>query len=160
MSQSAPSIDDRTLTLSRVIKAPRTAVWRCWTEPDLLVQWFTPPPWRTLSAELDVRPGGSNLVVMGGPDGQEVPHRGIYLDVVPQQRLVLTDAYVSAWVPSANPFSTVVLTLSDAGPGETHYDARVLHWTSEAREQHETKGFHEGWGQATRQLEALAQKLD
>ena len=58
------------LTLSRLIPAPRAAIWRCWTEPELLKQWFCPKPWGVSHAELDVRPGGSSVIVMRGPEGQ------------------------------------------------------------------------------------------
>jgi uncharacterized protein YndB with AHSA1/START domain len=154
----APS-SDRELVLARVIDAPREKVWRCWTEPHLVTQWFAPKPWTTPRAEMDVRPGGSSLVVMAGPDGNEFPNPGLFLDVVPNEKLVFTDAFTSAWEPSARPFMTVVLTFEDEGSGKTRYIARVKHWTAEAREEHEKMGFHEGWGICTDQLEALAKSL-
>src|SRR5690242_18948584 len=61
----------RELSLTRIIDAPREKVYRAWTIPELLKQWFAPQPWPTPHAELDVRPGGANLVVMRGPQGQE-----------------------------------------------------------------------------------------
>lgn len=156
---AAPATAGRELILTRLIRAPRRAVFRAWTEPALLTQWFAPKPWTTPSAELDVRPGGSNLVVMRGPDGTEFPNRGVYLEVVPDERLVMTDAYTHAWEPAEKPFMTVVLTFADAGDGATAYTARVLHWTAADREAHEKMGFHEGWGKCTDQLEALARSL-
>jgi uncharacterized protein YndB with AHSA1/START domain len=108
--------------------------------------------------EVDVRPGGTSHMIFRGPDGQEFPNRGVYLEVVPDERLVFTDAYTEAWVPSAKPFMTGVLTLSDEAGG-TRYTAHVLHWSEEDRAQHEERGFHEGWGKATDQLEALARTL-
>lgn len=149
---------DRELVLTRLIDAPREKVFRAWTDPELLKQWFAPLPYTTPKAELDVRPGGSNLVVMRGPDGQEMPNRGVYLEVVLNERLVFTDAFVSAWEPSEKPFMTVVLTFEDEAAG-TRYTARVRHWTVADRETHEKMGFHQGWGQCTDQLAALAAKL-
>lgn len=149
---------DRELVLTRLIDVPRAKLYRAWTEPALLVQWFTPPPWTTTRAELDVRPGGASLVVMRGPDGTEVPNRGVYLEVVPNERLVFTDAFVAAWEPSARPFMTAIVTFADEGGG-TRYTARVRHWTVADREAHEKMGFHEGWGRATDQLAALAATL-
>ncbi len=107
--------------------------------------------------ELDVRPGGSNLVVMRGPDGNEFPNRGVYLEVVENERLVFTDAYTKAWEPSEKPFMTVILTFEDHG-GKTKYTARVCHWTVADRETHEKMGFHQGWGQCADQLAALVTK--
>ncbi len=149
---------DRELVLTRLIDVPREKLWRCWTEPKLIVQWFTPPPWQTVHAETDVRPGGASYVLMKGPDGQEMPNRGVYLEVVRNERLVFTDAYTRAWEPSAKPFFTGVLTF-DNEEGKTRYTARVLHWTREDCETHEKMGFHQGWGIATDQMAALARTL-
>jgi uncharacterized protein YndB with AHSA1/START domain len=149
---------ERELVLTRLIDAPRETLYRAWTEPDLLKQWFAPLPWTTPAAELDVRPGGANLVVMRGPDGQEFPNRGVYLEVVRNERLVFTDAYIHAWEPSQRPFMTVILTFENEG-GKTRYTARVRHWTVAAREEHEKMGFHGGWGRCADQLAALVAKI-
>lgn len=162
MSQSTASAapaSDRTLTLTRVLNAPREKLYRAWTEPALITQWFTPPPFVTTSAALDVRAGGSSLIVMRGPDGTEYPNPGIYLEVVPNERLVFTDAFVRAWEPSEKPFMTAEITFADAGDGKTLYTARVQHWSVADKDSHEKMGFHEGWGVATSQLEALAQRI-
>lgn len=156
---AAAAADDRTLVVTRDIAVPREKLYRCWTEPAVLQRWFTPPPWKTTRAELDVRPGGANLVVMQGPAGEEMPNRGVYLEVVPNERLVFTDAYVRAWEPAAKPFMTVVLTFDDLGQGRTRYTARVLHWTKADRDAHEAMGFDAGWGQSTNQLAELAATL-
>jgi uncharacterized protein YndB with AHSA1/START domain len=152
-NETSPS-SDRELILTRLIDAPREKVFRAWTDPNLLKQWFAPLPWTTPLAELDVRPGGACLVVMRDPEGHEFPNRGVYLEVVPNERLVFTDAYTEAWEPSEKPFMTVIATFEDQG-GKTRYTARVRHWTVADREAHEKMGFHEGWGRCTDQLAAL-----
>jgi uncharacterized protein YndB with AHSA1/START domain len=151
--------DPRDLMLSRDIAATPAQLYRCWTEPALICQWFCPPPWTVSHAELDVRPGGRSLVMMRGPDGQEVPNPGVYLEVVPNRRLVGTDAFVRAWEPSAKPFMTLVLTFDDLGDGRSRYTAVARHWTLEDKQAHEAMGFHQGWGIATDQLAALAATL-
>jgi uncharacterized protein YndB with AHSA1/START domain len=148
------SVADRELVLTRIINVPREKVYRAWTDPEQLKQWFAPKPWTTSEARLDVRPGGANLIVMRSPEGQEFPNRGVYLEVVPNQRLVFTDAYVEAWQPSEKPFMTVILTFEDED-GKTKYSAHVRHWTVADKEQHEKRGFHEGWGRCADQLVAL-----
>lgn len=70
---------DRELVLTRDIDAPREKLFRAWTQPELLKQWFAPLPFTTPHAELDVRPGGSSVIVMRGPDGTDYPNRGVYL---------------------------------------------------------------------------------
>lgn len=153
---------DRELVLTRLINAPREKVYRAWTEPELLKQWFAPKPYTTPVVEIDVRPGGSAYFVMRGPDGKDLPNRGVYLEVVPNAKLVSTDAYVKAWEPSEKPFMTLILTFEDEGgpgSGKTRYTARVRHWTVADREAHEKMGFHEGWGLCTDQLEAVVAKI-
>jgi len=154
---TSPSTD-RELVLTRLIDAPRETLYRCWTEPALLKQWFAPKPYETPVVEVDVRTGGANLIVMRGPDGQDMPNRGMYLEVVPNERLVFTDAFTEAWQPSAKPFMTAILTFEPQGD-KTLYTARVRHWTVEDREAHEKMGFHQGWGICTDQLAALAATL-
>jgi len=149
---------DRELVLTRLINAPREKVYRAWTDPELLKQWFAPKPYTTPVVEIDLRPGGSAYFVMRGPDGQDLPNRGVYLEIVPNERLVSTDAYVKAWEPSEKPFMTMILTFEDEG-GKTRYTARVRHWTVADRETHEKMGFHEGWGLCTDQLAALVATL-
>lgn len=154
-TDNAQKSSDRELVLTRVINAPREKVYQAWTQPELLKQWFTPRPWTTPIVETDVRPGGASLFVMRGPDGNEFPNRGVYLEVVPNERLVFTDAYTEAWEPAEKPFMTVVLTFEDAGAGQTKYTARARHWTVADREAHEKMGFHPGWNKATDQLAEL-----
>ena len=150
--------DPRDLVLTRLIPVPRRALWRAWTEPELLKRWFAPKPYTTPTAELDVRPGGASRIVMRSPEGQDLPNPGVYLEVVPEERLVVTDAYTSAWVPSPKPFLTVILTFADEAGG-TRYTARARHWTLEDRAAHEAMGFDQGWGQCADQLEELAKSL-
>jgi uncharacterized protein YndB with AHSA1/START domain len=156
-AESTPS-SDRELLITRMIDAPREKVYRAWTEAELLKQWFAPLPYTTPSAILDVRPGGSSVIVMRGPDGNDFPNAGTYLEVVKNERLVFTDAYTKAWEPSQKPFMTVILTFENVG-GKTKYTARVRHWTVADREAHEKMGFHQGWGQCADQLAALVAKL-
>lgn len=151
-------ISERELVLTRLIDAPREKLFKAWTDPALLKQWFAPHPYTTPVAELDVRPGGASLIVMQGPDGRQIPCPGVYLDVVENERLVFTDAYTSAWEPSGKPFMTAIITFEDEG-GKTRYTARVRHWTVADRETHEKMGFHEGWGQCADQLAELAARL-
>ena len=146
------------LVLTRLIDAPAATLFRCWTEPALIKQWFAPLPYTTTAAEVDPRLGGANLVVMRSPDGQDMPCPGTYLEIVPNRKLVFTDAYTGDWQPSGKPFMTVILTFEEED-GRTRYTARVRHWSAEDKKAHEEMGFHAGWGQCTDQLAALAKTL-
>lgn len=155
--KTTTSASDRELTLTRLIEAPRERVFQACTDPELMKQWFAPRPYTTPVVQIDVRPGGAMNIVMRGPDGAEIPCPGVYLDVVPNERLVTTDAFVRAWEPSEKPFITVIWTFEAVGASRTKYTARVLHWSVADREAHEKMGFHQGWTQCAEQLAALVE---
>jgi len=148
------------LKIELILDAPKEKLYRGWTEPELMKQWFAPKPWTTPHAENDVRPGGASLVVMRSPEGQEFPNAGQYLEVIPNRKIVFTDAFTGNWVPKEGaPFFVGELTFEDAGPGKTKYTAIARHWTAEAKQQHEQMGFVPGWTQCARQLEEVAKAL-
>lgn len=147
------------LVLTRVIDVPREKLFKCWTTPELLPLWFCPPPWKVSHAKMDIRAGGSSLVTMQGPNGEVFDNPGVYLEVIENEKLVFTDAYTEAWVPSAKPFMTAIVTFEDLGGGKTRYTATARHWTAEDKATHEQMGFHEGWGVAADQMAALAATL-
>lgn len=151
--------NDLELVLTRIMNVPREKLFRAWTDPEVMTRWFAPAPWTTPHAETDVRPGGSSLVVMRDPDGNDYPSRGVYLDVVENERIVFTDAFTEAWVPSEKPFFTGEITFEDLGDGRTRYTARARHWNAEDKKAHEEMGFHEGWGLCADQLEKVAATL-
>lgn len=148
------------LVIELTLDAPKEKLYRCWTEADLLKKWFAPKPWTTPKAELDMRAGGASVITMRSPEGQEVPNPGVYLEVVPNRKLVFTDAFTAGWVPKDGaPFMVGEVTFEDAGPGKTKYIAKARHWTAEAKAQHEKMGFVPGWTMCARQLEELAKTL-
>lgn len=152
-------ISERELVLTRVMNVPREKLFRAWTDTEVLKKWFAPLPWTLPQAEFDVRPGGICRIVMRSPEGQDMPCPGVFLEVVKNEKLVMTDAFVNAWEPSTNAFNVATITFEDLGGGKTRYTARVHHWSVEGRKKHEEMGFHEGWAQCTDQLEAVASKL-
>lgn len=147
------------LRYEHLLDAPRANVWCCWTEPELLARWFGPRAWTTEVRLLEPRPGGTSHIVVHGPNGERTDGVAVFLEADPEQRLVFTNAFAPGWIPSSRPavvpFMTTIVEMSDAD-GRTRYVVRALHWTEEARRQHSEMGFHEGWAEATSQLEALA----
>lgn len=150
-----PKLD---LVFERVVDAPRDLVWAAWTTPEYLKKWFTPAPWTTAECEIDLRPGGIFRTLMRSPEGQDYPHTGCYLEVVPNERLVWTEMLEAGFRPAAGPKEvpafTAVITLAAQGSG-TKYTALVMHRDEAGRAQHEEMGFHDGWGAAFEQLVAF-----
>ena len=146
------------LNISRLVDLPPEKLYRCWTEPKLLMQWFTPAPWKTVECEIDLRVGGAFNTRMQGPNGEDVPNRGVYLEIVPDRKLVFTDAFQSGWLPSGKPFAVLTITFEKEG-SQTRYSGRVRHWTEADYQDHLDMGFHQGWHTALDQLIDVAKKL-
>lgn len=143
------------LSITRLIDAPREAVWRAYT--DHLAEWWCPRPWSVEIVEQDMRPGGRSAMIMRGPNGEESPQDGVYLEVVPMERIVFTDAFTAGWHPQG-PFIVGIMEFADADGG-TRYTASARHWSAEAKAQHEAMGFIEGWGKVAEQLEEVAKRI-
>ena len=146
------------LSFTRVLKAPRRLIWECWTTPRHIQAFFVPRPHRVTACEIDLRAGG-RFDTTFEVDGNLMENRGVYLEVVPEEKLVFTDAYTEGWKPAPDPFMTAILILEDAGDGATRYTAIARHRSPESRQAHETMGFMEGWGTVATQLEACARGL-
>lgn len=144
-----PELD---LTISRVIAAPRSAVWEAWTDPAKFEQWWVPAPARCRVVDMDLVPGGSFLTQISENDGPFEAHiTGCFLAVDELERIVFTNSLVAGWRPAEHPFMTAVITLADH-PGGTEYLARVMHGTVADRDSHEQLGFYDGWGTVIGQL--------
>jgi len=81
------------IRLERIIDAPRERVWKAWTTPDQLAQWFAPKPFKLIVGKMDFCPGGRFKMAMRGPDGNDFPFAGTYREIVPPERLVWTGEF-------------------------------------------------------------------
>lgn len=147
---STTSISDRELVIVREFAAPRALVWRVWTEPAHVAQWFGPRGFNTTVTQSDLRTGGKWRYVMHAPDGSEFPFHGVNKEVVPLEKIVSTDEFEGEYetkLPGVDlPKGMVVTTLfEDAGPGKTRVTIRVLHPTAEDKKKHEAMGVVAGW---------------
>lgn len=159
MKSTCERPDETTLLTRCELAAPRAAVWRCWTEPDLLKQWFCPKPWSVAEADLDLRPGGRMNVVMAGPGGERIPMAGVWLEIAEGERLTFTDSFTEGFRPAPEPFMTGFVRFEDSDDGGTRMTWGARHATAAATEKHLEMGYEAGWQAAAAQLEALAQGL-
>lgn len=88
--------DRRTMFITRVFDAPLEKVWRAWTEPALIRQWWGPEHFTSPVAEVDFRVGGKYLFAMRDPDGNDYWSTGEYVEIVPMERIVYTDSFADA----------------------------------------------------------------
>jgi uncharacterized protein YndB with AHSA1/START domain len=150
---------ERDLEISRIIKAPRAAVWAAWSQPEQFAQWWVPHPEVCRIVTMDLRPGGGMVTEIATSAGGEFgPHmNACYLDVIEGRRIVFTNALTGGWRPAEQPFITAVITLDDHDLG-TAYRAVVMHKDLETRNTHQELGFYDGWGTVTAQLAALLER--
>jgi len=163
MPQPSP-LSDRELTISRETHVPREKLYAGWTTPELLPKWFCPKPWYVSGVKLALRPGGTSEMTFHGPNGESIPNTDVYLELVPNEKIVFTSAFQAGWEP--RPQSDIPTDFMFVGTvrfeklpnGGTRYTARVVHWTKEACERHRAMGFEQGWGIAFDQLVDLVGK--
>ncbi|MCU1551538.1 MAG: polyketide cyclase [Glaciihabitans sp.] len=150
---------DLDLTLQRVIRAPRAVVWRAWTDPSRLAQWWTPAPTISRIERLDLHPGGGFVTLMSDDGDKFVPHTdAVFLVVEDEQRLVFTNAVDSAWRPAVPlPVAMTAEIIFGEHPDGTDYRVVVRHGDPAARARHEHLGFFDGWGSVTDALVAIVE---
>src|ERR1700757_507685 len=105
---------ERELVITRVFDAPRSLVFRVWTDPEHLARWWGPKDFTTVSCHMDVRPGGTWFRKMRAPDGSEERRRGIYREILEPERLAFTYASEDA---EGNPGHETLVTVTFADLG-------------------------------------------
>jgi uncharacterized protein YndB with AHSA1/START domain len=148
-----PTLD---LVLEREVDVPPELVWKAWTTPELVKQWFAPKPYETPQCEIDLRPGGQFRSVMRSPEGDEFDNVGCFLEVSPNERLSWTSVLGPDFRPAAaDPEElqmTAIVEMQPNGSGGTRYRAVAVHSKVADRKRHEEMGFQDGWGAALDQL--------
>ncbi len=132
---------DRVLKIERVFDAPRSLVFKAWTESEHMAHWWGPRGFTAKVLKNELRPGGAYRIHMLGPDGDHWT-QGIYREVVPPERLVMVGSWADAQGNPTRPETTLTLLFEDLG-GKTRLTlhnavfesvtARDLHqggWTS------------------------------
>ena len=146
------TVKEKELVLKRVFNAPRERVWKAWTDPRQLAQWWGPAGFTNPVCEADVRPGGAIRIDMRGPDGAVYPMTGVYQEVVEPERIVFTSAALD---DKGNPIFEVLTTVTFAeqdGKTKQILRARVIKSTAQAAPY--LAGMEAGWTQSLERLAA------
>ena len=145
---------DREIKVTRRFNAPRALVWKAWTQPEYLAQWWGPQGWSLPVCNVDLRPGGKWRYCMAGPQGEESCGMAIYHEIVEPERLVYTDYFADA---QGNPIPgmpesrmTVHLTEND---GRTLLNSTALYPTKEDRDRVIQMGMQEGMTESLNRLD-------
>lgn len=151
------------IVITRIFNAPRDLVFKVWTEPKHITQWWGPKGFTTTVKEMDFRPGGKWHYVMRGPDDREYPVKGSFREIVPPEKIITTDEFdegfeevVKADLPSG---IMVVTSLFEDLGNKTRFTLRILHATAEDRRKHEEMGVIGGWNSSFDCLDEHLAKL-
>ena len=141
------SVAERSIVTTRVFDAPRELVFKAWTDPAHISEWWGPDGFTTITLEIDVRLGGAWRFIMHGPDGVDYPNRIVYTEIVPPERL----AYDHGDDSDAPGFHTTVTFVEENG--KTTLAMEALFATAAERE-HVVREFGavEGGKQTLRRL--------
>ena len=138
------------LVLTRIFGVPRNLVWKAWTDPRQLAQWWGPNGFTNPVCKLDLRPGGAIRIEMRAPDGATYPMSGVFREIVEPGRLVFVSAPLDQ---QGNPMFEVLntVTLDDEG-GKTKLTvhAQVIKTTALAPQY--LRGMRAGWAQSLERL--------
>jgi uncharacterized protein YndB with AHSA1/START domain len=160
MSTPQPRLLDPRLDLmvERLVRVSPAVAWAAWTQPEHLRRWYAPSPGTITDCEIDLRPGGIFRFVIRDPDGNESRIDCCYLEVVPHQRLIWTNALVAGFRPALSGFFTAEMTLQER-ENATLCTTVAMHRDEHDRNQHVAAGFHDGWGTVLDQLGAYASTI-
>ncbi len=144
---------EREIALTRVFNAPRRLVFEAWTKPEHVWRWYGCHIITLTVCEIDLRVGGNYCYVMRAPDGVNHGMEGTYREIVPPERLVYTERYVTQHFESNEALVTVTFTERH---GKTTLSSLSLYRSREDRDGHLNAGMEAG---AAETLERLAEHL-
>jgi uncharacterized protein YndB with AHSA1/START domain len=143
---------NRDLTITRIINAPRELVFKAWTDPRHVAQWWGPKDFTNPVCEMDLRPGGAIRIVMRAPDDVDYPMTGVFREIVAPERLVFTNVAVDK---EGNPLLEGLTTVTFAEHnGKTKLTLQTHAVALVARAARMLEGMEAGWTQSLERLEA------
>ncbi|MGH2700341.1 MAG: SRPBCC family protein [Actinomycetota bacterium] len=145
---------DTQILITREFNAPKHLVYRAWTTPKLIKQWWSGERGKVTSVEVDLRVGGKWRYVMIANGGFEVAFNGEYKEIVPNERIVSTEVFEA--MPDDYAVDTLTLTEHDE---RTTLTVLVQHNSKEARDGHIESGMEGGLQEALDKLEKVAISL-
>jgi uncharacterized protein YndB with AHSA1/START domain len=147
----------REIVMTRVFQAPRALAFQALTEPRHLVRWWGPRGYTLPVCEVDLRPGGAWRFVHRAPDGSEYPFKGVYLEVVPPERLVYSQIY------DVEPYSShgliVTCTLAELDRARTELSMTSVFDSDEQGQAMLATGMKAGALESVERLAELLQTL-
>ena len=154
------------MVVTRIFDAPRELVWKAWTDPNYVMQWWGPKGWTAPVCKIDFRVGGRFLCCMRGPDGTEGWNGGEYFEIVMHEKIVYSMYFADADGNKIDPAqygiehealddAHDVVTFEEFGDGQT----KVTLIGNESMESAKNSGQLEGWNQTLDKVAAVVAGL-
>ena len=154
------------MVITRIFDAPRELVWKAWTDPQYVMQWWGPKGFTAPVCKIDFRVGGKFLCCMRSPDGQEGWNAGEYHEIVPYERIVSSMYFSDSEGNKIDPAqlgieheaiedARDVTLFEDLGDGRT----KLTFIGNEPMESAKNSGQLEGWNQILDKLAAAVAQL-
>jgi uncharacterized protein YndB with AHSA1/START domain len=112
---SAAESAERVLVITRIFDAPRSLVWKAWTDPEHLAQWWGPHGFTLPSCKVDLRTGGAYRFHMRGPENDDHFSQGVFREIVEPSRLVMAGFWADADGNPTRPETLLTVTFEDLG---------------------------------------------
>lgn len=139
------------------VDIPPEYIWAMWTNPVLLKTWWTLPPYTVDIIEMNVTNNGVFHTAINH-DQKRTEIRGVYIDIIPNRRLVITDGVANDLRPSSNTFGTIIVDLKPVGQ-RTEYKAQFLYKNAFSMRDHFRLGLYAGWTENTQAMLIKAKEL-
>lgn len=156
--------NEKTLVITRVFDAPREAVWKALTDPEQMKRWWGPEGFTVPFSEIDLRVGGKYLSCMRSPDGKDYWNTGTYQEIVPMERLIMSDSFsdekgnvVPATYYGMNPEFPLTMTINVTLEEEDGKTKMTLRHES-MPEGDDLKGATQSWNQSLDKLDAILER--
>lgn len=167
MMQQTQTEVPQELVITRIFDAPRALVWKAWTEPERMKAWWGPRQYTAPVLKMDIRVGGRFLGAMESSDGKRAWSKGEYKEIVPQQRLVVTDSFSdengntvppSSYGMSASWPEELLLTVTfEDHDGKTRMTLR--HSGLTGIPEHDYQNMKQGWMESLDKLDEYLEKM-
>lgn len=172
VSKTNVALDGTDVVLSRTFNAPRALVYKAWTDPKHLAQWWGPKVFTNPVCEVDLHVGGAFRIVMRGPDGVDYPLNGVYREIIPDERLVCVidlEEHPGDWherlkknvgPATSDPTKEMLWTVTFAEQnGVTKLTVRTHFPSADVRDAFLKMQMAEGWTESFEKLEALVENV-
>lgn len=151
------AVHDNGLIIERTFGAPRELIWRAWTDPEHIKQWWGPQGFHNSSCDIELRVGGTFRLTVCAPDGNRYPCQGTFREIIEPERIVYDSTADDSHPCGAGlpPRSTVTISFVEQRGGRTQLILQTRFENASRRDAANEAGFSTSWGEALERLATI-----